>query len=100
MLSPQLIAELTDVLERPKFARQAADGRAKAYVAALAGDAILVEDPRDPPPASPDSGDDYLIALARVAGADAIVSGDRHLTRLNDMVPPVLTPRQFVQQLN
>ncbi len=85
-----------------KLARQAADGRAKAYVAALAGDAILIEDPRDPPPASPDSpdsGDDYLIALARVAGADAIVSGDRHLTRLNDMVPPVLTPRQFVQQL-
>lgn len=99
VVSPALIAELTDVLARPKCARQAADGRAEAYVAAIAGDAMQIPDPPDPPPVSPDPGDDYLIALARAAHADVIVSGDRHLTELADPTPPVLTPRQFAEQL-
>ena len=99
VVSPQLIAELTDVLTRPKFARQAAEGRADAYIAALAGDALQIDDPPDPPSVSPDSGDDYLIALARAARADVIVSGDSHLTQLSDATPPVLTPRQFAEQL-
>jgi putative PIN family toxin of toxin-antitoxin system len=99
VVSPQLIAELTDVLARPKFAVQAADGRAEAYVAALAGDALMIGDPPDPPAVSSDSGDDYLIALAREAAADVIVSGDSHLIELPDPRPPVRTPRPFVEQL-
>ena len=99
VVSPQLIAELTDVLGRPKFALQASQGRADAYIAAIVGDAIRVDDPQDPPSVSPDSGDDYLIALAKTAGADVIVSGDRHLTELTDTTPPVLTRRQFAEQL-
>ena len=99
VVSPQLIAELTDVLGRPKFTSQAADGRAAAYVAAFAGDAIQIDDPPHPPPVSPDSSDDYLIALARAARADVIVSGDNHLTQLADATPPVVTPRQFAEQL-
>jgi putative PIN family toxin of toxin-antitoxin system len=99
VVSPLLIAELTDVLHRPKFARQAAQERAESYVAALAGDAVHIDDPSDPPSVSPDADDDYLFALARVASADVIVSGDSHLTQLSDPVPPVLTPRQFAEQL-
>jgi putative PIN family toxin of toxin-antitoxin system len=99
VVSPQLIAELTDVLGRPKFALQAADGRAEAYVAALAGDAIQIQDPPDPSMVSPDRSDDYLIALAHAVRADVIVSGDSHLTQLIDPASPVLTPRQFADQL-
>ena len=99
VVSPQLIVELTDVLARPKFAIQAAEGRAEAYIAALAGDAVMIDDPPDPPQVSPDRGDDYLIALARAARADVIVSGDSHLLGLADREPPVLTPRQFAEQL-
>lgn len=99
VVSPQLIAELVDVLGRPKFAVQAAEGRAEAYIAALAGDAINIDDPPDPPAVSPDRGDDYLITLARVARADVIVSGDSHLLGLADPEPPVLTPRQYAEQL-
>jgi uncharacterized protein len=98
VVSAQLIAELSDVLARPKFAVQAAEGRAEAYVAALAGDAVTVEDPSDPPAVSPDPGDDNLIALARAGHADVIVSGDTHLLDLVDLEPRVLTPRQFVLQ--
>jgi putative PIN family toxin of toxin-antitoxin system len=99
VVSPHLIAELTDVLGRPKFAFQAADGRAEAYIAALTGDAIQIDDPPDPPAESPDRGDDYLIAAARAARADQIVWGDSHLTQLVDPTPAVLTPRQFAEQL-
>ena len=100
VVSPQLIAELGDVLARPKFALQAADGRAEAYLAALVGDAVHVGDPPDPPAVSPDRGDDYLIALARAARADVIVSGDSHLRQLTGLVPQVLTPRRFAEQLS
>jgi predicted nucleic acid-binding protein len=53
----------------------------------------------EPPEVSPDPDDDYLIALARVAGADYLISGDRHLLDLTDPDPPVLTPRQFLDLL-
>jgi putative PIN family toxin of toxin-antitoxin system len=99
VVSPRLVEELTDVLARPKFAVQAAEGRAEAYIAAFVDDAIQADDPPDPPPVSPDRGDDYLIALARAARADVIVSGDSHLIDLTDLQPPVLTPRQFATQL-
>lgn len=99
VVSPRLIAELTDVLGRPKFKAQAGDGRAPAFIAALAGDGLLVEDPPDPPSVVADADDDYLLALAEAAAADVIVSGDGHLTRLDDPTTPVMTPRQFFDVL-
>jgi uncharacterized protein len=99
VISPTLIGELSEVLRRPRFARQAADGRAEIYVAAIADDAIRVEDPPSIPRISPDPDDDYLFAIAGAAGADVIVSGDSHLTELTGTVPPVLTPRQFAERL-
>ncbi len=51
---------------------------------------IVPEDPKD----------DYLVALARVASADYLVSGDPHLTSLGDEVGmQVLTPRIFYEVL-
>jgi predicted nucleic acid-binding protein len=48
----------------------------------------------------PDSrpGDDYLIALARKADAQYIVSGDTHFT--NSPSLPVPTPHQFLEARN
>lgn len=45
---------------------------------------------------SNDPADDYLVALARIADADALVSGDSDLTdlRLDDLT--VMTPRQLL----
>jgi predicted nucleic acid-binding protein len=37
--------------------------------------------------------------LARVAHADYLVSGDRHLLDLTGLDLPVLTPRQFLELL-
>jgi predicted nucleic acid-binding protein len=44
--------------------------------------------------------DDYLVALAVVAQADALISGDRDLTDLQDPPVPVLTPRTFLVRLD
>lgn len=99
LVSPKLIAELAEVLARPKFERQAAGGRAEAFVGAIAGGALLLNDPETRPRVSRDPDDDYLFALARAGRADLIVSGDSHLTELDQVEPPVLTPRELVDRL-
>jgi len=97
VVSPMLLAELADVLERPKFRPRLTRDQARAYVRALAEDAELWPDPpASAAELSPDPKDDYLILLARSCGALALVSGDRDLTGLVDPDPPVLTPRQLV----
>lgn len=97
--SPALLEELRDVLARPKLRRYLTPGAAAGYLAGLGQDGLLIEDP--PPPAGlrADPDDDYLVALARAAGADYVVSGDRHLLELTDPDPPVLTPREFLALL-
>ena len=100
VISPKLIGELSSVLGREKFAAQAGEGRAEAYIEALAANAIRVDDPPNPTKVTPDPKDDYLFALATESRADLIVSGDRHLTELRNPNPPVLTPRQFADQLS
>ena len=99
VVSPNLLDELEDVLLRPKFSTFASADDVRAYVEALEAGGIGFDDPVDPSAVTSDPGDDYLVALALVAGADAIVSGDRHLTELADPPVPVLTPRALIEQL-
>ncbi len=99
LVSPALIAELTDVLGRKKFATHAAEGRAAAYIAALRDRATMVEDAAPGPARTADADDDYLIALAQAHGVDAVVSGDRHLLDVASSELPVLTPRELADRL-
>jgi predicted nucleic acid-binding protein len=46
-----------------------------------------------------DADDDYLIALAQTHGADAVVSGDRHLLDVASSELSVLTPRELADRL-
>lgn len=97
--SPQLLAELRDVLHREKFRRYVTHAEVDAYVELLRLESVQVGDPE---PASDslshDPADEYLIALARSVPCDALVSGDAHLTALRDQIP-VLTPREFLEGL-
>jgi putative PIN family toxin of toxin-antitoxin system len=99
LVSPALIAELTDVLGREKFAAHAAEGRAAAYIAALRDRATMVEDAAPGPARTADADDDYLIALAQARGVDAVVSGDRHLLDVASSELPVFTPRELADRL-
>lgn len=88
-----------DVLVRAKFRRWISVDVAGEFVEGLAQDAVIVNDPPPLSGVSPDPDDDYLIALARAAGADCIVSGDRHLLDLEESDPPVLAPRRVLDAL-
>lgn len=97
--SPTLLSELQDVLERPRFRRWVTIDTAHEFIDGLREDAEVVDDPPPLAGITPDPDDDYLIALARAAHADYLVSGDRHLLGLTDPQPPVLTPRRFLELL-
>ena len=99
VVSPALLDELRRVLMRRKFRRYATEEDVRIFVFALAQEAIAVEDPpRSPEPLTRDPNDDYLVLLARAAGAEAIVSGDPDLTTV-ELDPPAVTPAVFLQQL-
>ncbi len=97
--SPALLEELSDVLDRPRFRRWVSIATAAEFIAGIGEDALIVDDPPAQPALTADPDDDYLIALARAANGDYVVSGDRHLLELADPDPPVLTPRQFLDLL-
>jgi putative PIN family toxin of toxin-antitoxin system len=98
--SPQLLSETRDVLARPKFRRWISEAVAAEIIDGIAQDATILDDPPIPERFSSDPDDDYLIALARAAQADWLVSGDRDLLELADPDPPVLTPREFLELLD
>jgi putative PIN family toxin of toxin-antitoxin system len=98
--SPRLLAELTGVLLRDRFRRYVTAAEVRELIADLAAVAIVIPDPPDPAAVTRDPNDDYLVALAVAAGADALISGDRDLTDLADQPVPVLTPRAFIDRLD
>jgi putative PIN family toxin of toxin-antitoxin system len=82
--SPALIAEFTDVINRPKF-------HAILFKAGVVADQLLEElsqlteliDPAPlPAPVCRDPDDDAVLALAVAAEADVIISGDADLLTL------------------
>ncbi|TAL07731.1 MAG: putative toxin-antitoxin system toxin component, PIN family [Chloroflexota bacterium] len=99
ILSPLLLAELREVLGRDKFRRYVTEAEADAYVDLIRREGVVRADPPpSPEPMSVDPDDEYLIDLAREAGADALVTGDAHLLDLRAIIP-VLTPADFLEVL-
>lgn len=90
VVCPQLISELRDVLARKRFRRYFTIDEANVYTDAIEATAELVSDPEDILEVSLDPDDDYLIALARREGVDAIISGDSDLQVEGG--PPTLSP--------
>jgi putative PIN family toxin of toxin-antitoxin system len=102
-VSVAILDELSDVLGRPDVLRRfgvsladarqaAADVRSK--IKPYPGKAIVGAVPNDP-------RDDHVISAAVEAGADCIVTGDRHLLDLGSYEGiPILTPAEFVEQLH
>lgn len=99
VVSEALLGELEKVLLRPKFRRYLTEAEALKYVGRFGRLASVATDPEVVPRITPDPKDDYLVALARCARADFLVSGDPHLTRLEVPRPPVLSPRAFLELL-
>jgi putative PIN family toxin of toxin-antitoxin system len=83
-VSPTLLEELGDVLNRPMSARRLAlIGRAAHEVLADYYDAVEVVTPLSAPPVvAADADDDHVVAAAVAASADLLISGDRHVLAL------------------
>ena len=100
VVSPLLLAELREVLSRPKFARWAGDGRGDAYLAAFSARSEHHPDPAQPSPSRVrDPGDDYLVALMHATRADVLVSLDRDLLDAELDGVKVTDPAVFVSSL-
>jgi uncharacterized protein len=100
--SPLLLQELAMVLARPRLRKYLSTEEAVRFVTDLTTQTTLLVDPPRPHPAvCRDPRDDYLVALARSGGADALVTGDLDLLAIDasQVNIDILTPRQLVERL-
>ncbi len=100
--SPELLAELAGVLARPKF--DAVLSRSNSSREQMLVQVRMLAEVIDPPPlAQPvcrDPDDDAVLALARAAQADVIVSGDDDLLSLTSFESiPILNPAQALARV-
>jgi uncharacterized protein len=100
--SPALLAELAEVLARPKF--DAVLSRSNSSRQQMLAQVRMLAEVIDPPPlAQPvcrDPDDDAVLALARAAQADVIVSGDDDLLSLTSFDSiPILNPAQALARV-
>ena len=98
--SPAWLAELDEVVKRPKFAATIDLEDVARLRSLVVREADLFDDPPPQPGLTPDPQDDYLVALARAARCDVLVAGDAYLQQLTEARPPVLTPRAFLALLD
>jgi putative PIN family toxin of toxin-antitoxin system len=97
--TPVLLAELQDVLNRPKFTQRLAQAgvTASTLVVGFAALAVLVRPANIAPVVLVDPDDDAVLACAIAAQAQAIVSGDSHLLSLGQYQGiPIWTPAQML----
>jgi putative PIN family toxin of toxin-antitoxin system len=99
--SLDLLAELTDVLERDKFARKlnAVHSTARELVLGYGELANLVHPASIPRIVKDDPDDDIVLACALAANAEAIVSGDSHLKDLKSYQSiSILTANELLER--
>jgi putative PIN family toxin of toxin-antitoxin system len=100
--SPVLLAELTDVISRPKFdAILARSNTSRSHALdEFYRLAEVIEPPPLPKPVCRDADDDEVLATASAGQADLIVSGDDDLLSLKiHQGIPIVTPAEAVQRI-
>lgn len=98
VVSPMLLAELAEVLARPRFHAYVTATEIAAFAELIEHESTIHEDPPPGEALCPDPDDQFLLDLARAAAVDALVSGDSHLLELSGLAP-VMTPAQFLATL-
>lgn len=100
VICPAVLAEVEEVLRRPRLQKRIEPELADLYLATVRRIAHLVDGPASIAAATRDPNDDYLVALARQHDADYIVTGDKDLLEWDDQVPPAITPAAFEDLLS
>ena|SRR5687767_3994212 len=99
--SPELLAELADVLGRKKFSTRLAqvDTSIEELVLGYASLTITVRPDKIDPVIKVDPDDDKVLACAKIANAEVIASGDSHLLDLNEYEGiKIVTVNQLLEQ--
>jgi uncharacterized protein len=99
---PQVVGEVRKALLDPRISSRynITPDEVGEYCQRIQEESIWLPDPVDPPRVVPaDSGDDYLIQLAKNGSADALVTRDRHFDGVVvpglEIVPPRIVVRRF-----
>jgi uncharacterized protein len=96
-ISEPLIRELSEVLNRPKFARYLEPDGAAAFVEEVVELSTWVV-VREPYPDFTDPKDRFLLAMLRDGEVDLLVTGDKALLSLGDFEgKPIVSPATFVR---
>ena len=95
VVCPTLLAEVDDVLNRPRIQKRIEPELSQRYLATLRRVADVAADPESAAALTRDPDDDYLVALAREHSVDYIVTGDKDLLEWPEQRPPVITPAEF-----
>lgn len=95
------IAEVADVLARPRLQKYFDAGEAAAIVENIDTRALILDDPPDVD-LSPDPKDNLILAAAIAGKADLIVSGDKkHMLALGEIEGiPIVTARDALGRLS
>lgn len=99
IVCPLLVAEVADVLARPRIRKRVPPERAEEHLDNMAILFDLVDDPAEIEPLLRDPGDDYLVALARQHDVDWIITGDKDLLEWSNPSPAVITPADFERRV-
>lgn len=102
IVCPQLIKEVRKALLHPRIARKyhITQEEVDGFARRLSEEGMLFEDPADPPRVVPDDpNDDYLVALALEAEADALVTRDRHFDKVRVEGLRIVAARQMLRRL-
>jgi len=96
LLSPDVLAEYEEVLNRSKFLHVFSPTRVKELLGSLLVESIFIV-PFTEITDCVDATDNKLLSLAVDGGADCIVTGDDHLLRMNPYrTIPILGPTDFL----
>ncbi len=93
VVCPKLVQEFRDALDSRYFQERFDERDLDGIVTSVTGAATMYGDPARVEPLLRDADDDYLVALARESGAEAIVSGDKDLLDHPGLEPAAIDAR-------
>jgi len=99
---PHLVGEVRRALLHPRISTKYGilPGDVEALRELLQQESIWLGDPVAPPRiVLPDPGDDYLVALALMGDADALVTRDRHFHDVRVAGLEIIPPREALRRL-
>ncbi len=99
IICPELLGEITDTLHKPYFLDRIGETDVEDIITGITDACTMLDDPAEIDAILRDPEDDYLVALARTAKAELIVTGDKDLLDHLDLKPPAVNARNACERL-